>query len=85
MALSLLDDEEAKTGISGEPLSLETDSDTDGWWEAVPVINYAVAERERWLQKNRETMEPGTAVVVRYTGHDSDREDSDHANGTPIG
>ena len=69
LAWALLKLEEL-TGPEGFPIEQELDPDNDGWFEAHPIINQATAARERWY-KDREKVEPGTRIVVRYTRTES--------------
>lgn len=64
---------EANTGPEGFPLEWELDPDNDGWFEAEPVVNFATAARERYLNDHK-NLEPGTRILIRYTKEDKPKQ-----------
>ncbi len=61
----MLDDE--LLGPNGYLRKLEEDPDNDGYFKAVPVVNYASKAVESWIKSNGEKAEPGTTVRVDYS------------------
>ena len=65
LALGLLALEE-ETGSNGFLRSFEEDPENDGYFEAVPSVNYASKAIDTWLKDNGDKAGPGTVVRVRY-------------------
>ena len=67
---------EESTGPEGFPIEQELDPDNDGWFEAVPVVDFASAARERWQKENGAKADPGTRVSIHYTRDREPDEDT---------
>lgn len=57
---------EESTGPNGFPKELEEDPDQDGYFTAVPVVNYASKAVQQYIKDKGENLEPGTHFRVKY-------------------